>query len=69
MISLKSCPRCQGDLVEREDSFGRYRQCVQCGAHSYISSGNRHHKVKATRYGKSVYERFNTLEEFDRKRL
>jgi hypothetical protein len=31
MYWLKMCPRCQGDLYEEEDWFGRYLACPQCG--------------------------------------
>ena len=31
MYWLKMCPRCQGDLYEQEDRFGRYLACLQCG--------------------------------------
>ncbi len=31
MMWLKSCPRCQGDLYARNDSFGPYIACAQCG--------------------------------------
>ena len=31
MTWLKCCPRCNGDLCENKDSYGRYVACVQCG--------------------------------------
>lgn len=31
MMWLKSCPRCNGDLYENKDPYGRYVSCVQCG--------------------------------------
>ncbi len=32
MIWFKSCPRCkQGDLHLYDDSYGAYKQCIQCG--------------------------------------
>lgn len=31
MMLLKSCPRCRGDLNVRDDIYGAYKQCVQCG--------------------------------------
>ena len=31
MIQFKVCPRCQGDLYLKEDIFGRYLSCLQCG--------------------------------------
>ena len=32
MIFFKGCPRCHGDLLEREDVFGKYLICIQCGS-------------------------------------
>ncbi len=31
MLRLKSCERCNGDVVEGEDWHGAYLQCIQCG--------------------------------------
>lgn len=31
MIRLKNCPKCRGDLVFREDQYGPFFSCVQCG--------------------------------------
>ncbi len=31
MYWLKSCPRCQGDLFENNNFYGRYINCFQCG--------------------------------------
>ena len=31
MIYFKGCPRCNGDLREDSDTFGRYLACLQCG--------------------------------------
>jgi len=31
MYWLKMCPRCQGDLQEHEDRFGKHVTCLQCG--------------------------------------
>lgn len=28
---FKECPRCNGDLREEADIYGRYLSCVQCG--------------------------------------
>ena len=30
-LLLRACPRCQGDLHETSDMYGRYNQCIQCG--------------------------------------
>ena len=31
MLNLKACPRCQGDLNTRQDIYGEYKECLQCG--------------------------------------
>ena len=31
MIKFKVCPRCRGDLYLKEDVFGKYLSCLQCG--------------------------------------
>ena len=31
MIKFKVCPKCQGDLYLKEDIFGKYLSCLQCG--------------------------------------
>lgn len=31
MIFLKECPRCQGDLSEGSDAYGKFVSCLQCG--------------------------------------
>ena len=31
MFWLKCCPRCEGDLYEDSDTYGRYITCLQCG--------------------------------------
>ena len=31
MLYLKSCPKCHGDMFLEKDSYGAYRQCLQCG--------------------------------------
>ena len=31
MIFLKACPKCSGDILLDEDTFGRYLKCLQCG--------------------------------------
>ena len=31
MLSLKSCPRCKGDLHTNRDFYGAYTECLQCG--------------------------------------
>ena len=30
-VWLRSCPRCRGDVSEREALDGKYRACLQCG--------------------------------------
>ena len=36
MFSLKSCPRCHGDLYDKSDIYGSYIDCFQCG--HYLSA-------------------------------
>lgn len=31
MLYLKSCLKCRGDMYLDSDSFGSFRQCLQCG--------------------------------------
>jgi len=31
-MTLGRCPRCNGQLYEESDRFGRYVTCLQCGA-------------------------------------
>ena len=31
IIFFKGCPKCHGDIVERDDVFGKYLICLQCG--------------------------------------
>lgn len=31
MMMLKGCPRCRGDVRINKDTYGEYKQCVQCG--------------------------------------
>ena len=31
MVYLKSCPKCQGDLTMRQDGYGAFISCLQCG--------------------------------------
>ena len=31
MIRLKDCSKCRGDLVFRQDQYGSFFSCVQCG--------------------------------------
>lgn len=36
VILFKSCPKCRGDLLEaRDDQFGAFSSCVQCGTVVY----------------------------------
>ena len=30
-VYLRACPRCCGDMIALEDTFGPYRSCLQCG--------------------------------------
>ncbi len=31
MLYFKSCPKCRGDMYLDNDSYGSFRQCLQCG--------------------------------------
>ena len=31
MIRLKDCSKCRGDLVFRQDQYGSFFSCIQCG--------------------------------------
>ena len=31
MLTLKGCPRCQGDMNTNKDMYGEYMECLQCG--------------------------------------
>ena len=31
MFWLKCCPKCEGDLYEEKDTYGKYVACMQCG--------------------------------------
>ncbi len=39
MVYLKSCPKCLGDLTMREDAYGSFISCIQCGFMRDIDSG------------------------------
>ena len=31
MVYYRSCPKCRGDMHSREDVYGNFRECLQCG--------------------------------------
>ena len=31
MVFYKSCPKCRGDMDQRQDLYGDFRECLQCG--------------------------------------
>ena len=31
VIDFKACSRCQGDMHVKQDMYGEYRVCLQCG--------------------------------------
>jgi transcription elongation factor Elf1 len=31
MLKFKSCPRCNGDVTVKNDWYGQYMNCLQCG--------------------------------------
>ena len=38
MIVFKSCIRCQGDVHIKDDQYGKYLDCLQCGATTEVPS-------------------------------
>ena len=41
MLTLRACPRCQGDLYTNRDLYGSYKQCLQCGYMKDVEGSNR----------------------------
>ena len=39
MVFYKSCPKCRGDMDQRQDLYGDFRECLQCG---YTQEVGRH---------------------------
>ncbi len=37
MIVFKSCVRCRGDVHVKDDQYGKYLDCLQCGATTEIA--------------------------------
>ena len=31
VIYFRACPRCQGDMHDKTDIYGQYKECLQCG--------------------------------------
>ena len=31
MVDLRDCPRCHGFVHANQDTYGEYRECLQCG--------------------------------------
>jgi DNA-directed RNA polymerase subunit M/transcription elongation factor TFIIS len=31
MIDYRACPKCRGDMHTRQDTFGAFKECIQCG--------------------------------------
>ena len=31
MVYYRACPRCQGDMHVKQDIYGEYKECLQCG--------------------------------------
>jgi hypothetical protein len=38
MIVFKACVRCQGDVHVKDDNYGQYLNCIQCGATTEVPS-------------------------------
>ena len=30
-VYFRACPRCHGDVHIKEDMYGQYKECLQCG--------------------------------------
>ena len=54
MLNLKACPRCQGDLNTRQDIYGEYKECLQCGYMKDIEAPNALLPASAQRQKKQV---------------
>ena len=39
MVYLKSCPKCLGDLTMRQDAYGAFISCIQCGFMRDVETG------------------------------
>ena len=31
MVDYRACPKCRGDMHTRRDTFGAFKECIQCG--------------------------------------
>ena len=31
MVFYRSCPKCRGDMHTRQDFYGDFKECLQCG--------------------------------------
>lgn len=31
MVDYRACPKCRGDMHTRRDTFGDFKECIQCG--------------------------------------
>mgnify|MGYP007012738805 CR=1 FL=1 len=31
MLDYRACPKCRGDMHTRRDTFGDFKECIQCG--------------------------------------
>ena len=31
MVDYRACPKCRGDMHTRRDTFGEFKECIQCG--------------------------------------
>jgi DNA-directed RNA polymerase subunit M/transcription elongation factor TFIIS len=41
MVYYRTCPKCRGDMHTREDSYGNFRECIQCGLIQDLRSPNK----------------------------
>ena len=40
MVYYRACPRCRGDVHIREDFYGVFKECLQCGYMLDIDQGD-----------------------------
>ena len=31
MVDYRACPKCRGDMHTRRDTYGDFKECIQCG--------------------------------------
>ena len=54
MLDFKACPRCKGDVYTKQDMYGKYAECLQCGHMTDIEEPNALLSVAKLRAKKKV---------------